>query len=80
MTHDLDIRELKEECGLIASHTDLTKIGLIHFEFKDDPVILEVHVFTTVKYEGSPIETEGKQLGIYVDIYVNSFILLLHCG
>lgn len=49
-------RELTEECGLHA--ISLKKVGLLDFEFVDDPVILEVHVFTTNEYSGSVIETE----------------------
>jgi len=49
-------RELLEESGV---KTDtLENIGLINFEFINDPVILEVHVFETRQYSGTPIETE----------------------
>jgi 8-oxo-dGTP diphosphatase/2-hydroxy-dATP diphosphatase len=53
---------LREECGLVVLPVNLEKIGLINFEFVGDPVILEVHVFTSTKYEGHPFETEGKLL------------------
>ncbi|KAK3909831.1 7,8-dihydro-8-oxoguanine triphosphatase [Frankliniella fusca] len=49
-------RELTEECGLQAHY--LTKVGLLDFEFVNDPVILEVHVFETRQYSGTVIETE----------------------
>ncbi|EFX75101.1 hypothetical protein DAPPUDRAFT_306869 [Daphnia pulex] len=51
-------RELREECGLVVLPVNLEKIGLINFEFVGDPLILEVHVFTSTKYEGHPFETE----------------------
>ncbi|XP_059353040.1 oxidized purine nucleoside triphosphate hydrolase-like [Daphnia carinata] len=52
------IRELKEECGLVVSANDLEQVGIINFEFVGDPVILEVHIFTSAKYEGQHFETE----------------------
>jgi len=50
------IRELKEECGLIG--TDLRKIGLLEFEFEDEPTLMEVHVFETYKFHGELIESD----------------------
>ncbi|MDO8504849.1 MAG: 8-oxo-dGTP diphosphatase [Candidatus Liptonbacteria bacterium] len=50
------IREISEESGLMAMN--LEKFGLMEFEFKGDPVILEVHVFKTDKFKGEPVETE----------------------
>ncbi|KAH9489004.1 Nudix (Nucleoside diphosphate linked moiety X)-type motif 1 [Bulinus truncatus] len=50
------IRELQEECGLQTNV--LEKVGLINFEFENDPVILEVHVFQTFDVTGEPHETE----------------------
>lgn len=38
----------------------LEEVGLLEFEFKDDPVLLETHVFTSDQFEGEPVETEGK--------------------
>ncbi|XP_026276044.1 oxidized purine nucleoside triphosphate hydrolase-like [Frankliniella occidentalis] len=49
-------RELTEECGLRAHY--LTKVGLLDFEFLNDPVIHEVHVFETREYSGTVVETE----------------------
>ena len=51
-------RELKEECGLVAHSLD--KVGLITFEFLNDPQLLDVHVFRTNDYSGTPMESEGK--------------------
>lgn len=48
-------RELFEESSLKSD--DLKEIGLIDFEFVGDPQILEVHVFTTSKFEGEPTES-----------------------
>lgn len=50
-------RELFEESSLKSD--DLKEIGLIDFEFVGDPQILEVHVFTTSKFEGEPTESSG---------------------
>ena len=49
-------RELKEEAGLEA--VEITKKGVVDFEFENDPKILEVHVFHVAKFKGSPKETE----------------------
>ncbi|XP_076244156.1 oxidized purine nucleoside triphosphate hydrolase [Calliopsis andreniformis] len=50
------IRELKEECGLLAK--DLKKVGILEFEFEGNKVLLEVHVFETYKYSGKVTESE----------------------
>lgn len=50
-------REIFEECGLTVELSDLAYVAAIDFEFKDDPVILEVHVFLTNKFEGTNITT-----------------------
>lgn len=55
-----DSRETEEECGLIVE--DLDKVGVILFEFKGQPQLMEVHVFRTEHYIGQPIETEGECL------------------
>lgn len=49
-------RELLEESGL---HSDkLDRIGHLVFEFVDDPVLLDVHVFTTSSFDGEPQESD----------------------
>ena len=68
-------REVREECGLEVPPADLKKIGMIDFEFKDDPVILEVHVFTVVNYKGHPVETEGKQNSGHSSIFFDFFFI-----
>lgn len=50
-------RETKEECGLEVDNLD--KVGVIIFEFKGQPQLMEVHVFRTNRYSGQPTETEG---------------------
>ncbi|XP_069125700.1 oxidized purine nucleoside triphosphate hydrolase-like [Argopecten irradians] len=49
-------RELLEESCVVCD--DLKEVGLLKFEFKDEPQILEVHVFTSDNFEGEPKETE----------------------
>ena len=52
-------RELHEESGLRALGA-LDEVGVIVFEFVDQPQLLEVHAFRTENYEGSPEESEGR--------------------
>ena len=49
-------RETKEEAGVEISNFD--KVGIIEFEFKGDPEILEVHIFRVNDFSGEPRETE----------------------
>jgi 8-oxo-dGTP diphosphatase / 2-hydroxy-dATP diphosphatase len=49
-------RESFEEAGIIISKTE--KMGIIDFEFKGDPEILEVHIFKCTDFEDKPLETE----------------------
>jgi 8-oxo-dGTP diphosphatase / 2-hydroxy-dATP diphosphatase len=49
-------RETEEEAGLKA--LDIKERGVLTFEFKDDPEILEVHVFSASVFEGKLAETE----------------------
>ena len=51
-------REVKEECGLVVDPEDFEETAEMEFEFKDDPVKLEVHVFQTRKFSGEVIESE----------------------
>jgi len=48
-----------EESGLITN--ELQEAGILKFEFVGEPEIMEVHVFTTNTYEGTPTESEGKK-------------------
>lgn len=49
-------RELLEEASIRAD--TLEKAGVLDFEFKDDPVILEVHIFYSNNFAGSPSESD----------------------
>ncbi len=49
-------REIFEETG-IAAHS-LEKKGIIEFEFRGNPEILEVHIFRVTDFSGSPEESE----------------------
>jgi len=49
-------REIKEEIGVVP--LDLKKMGILKFQFKGEPEILEVHVFSCSNFEGEIKETE----------------------
>lgn len=49
-------REVLEETGLAVYN--LEKVGIIDFEFRDENLILQMHVFHTSDFEGHPVETE----------------------
>jgi len=49
-------RETLEECGLNVEES--SKIGHIVFEFENDPVLLDVHIYLCLKYSGSVTESE----------------------
>lgn len=49
-------RELREEAGIRMKEPK--KRGVLTFEFAGDPVVLEVHVFSSREFEGVPAETE----------------------
>ena len=49
-------REIFEEAEIDVQN--LEKMGVLDFEFKGDPVILEVHVFKANGFRGEPRETE----------------------
>jgi len=49
-------RETKEEAGVEI--TDFDKVGIIEFKFKDNPEILEVHIFRVGDFSGEPQESE----------------------
>ncbi|XP_012276183.1 7,8-dihydro-8-oxoguanine triphosphatase-like [Orussus abietinus] len=50
------VRELKEECGLLAN--SLKYKGVLKFQFKEDPTLLEVHVFDTYDVCGELTESD----------------------
>ncbi len=49
-------REIREESGVEVKN--LNKVGIIEFEFKGNPEILEVHIFKSDNFSGEPIESE----------------------
>lgn len=49
-------RELREEVGVEVQN--LNKVGIIDFEFKGNPEILEVHIFKSDDFSGEPTESE----------------------
>lgn len=49
-------RETLEESGVKV--TNLSERGVIEFEFKGKPEILEVHIFKALDWQGAPEETE----------------------
>ena len=49
-------RELQEEAGIEVK--DLNKVGIIDFEFKGNPEILQVHIFRSDSFLGEPNESE----------------------
>jgi 8-oxo-dGTP diphosphatase/2-hydroxy-dATP diphosphatase len=49
-------REMMEEAGIEL--VDLNKVGIIDFEFKGNPEILQVHIFKSNNFLGEPMESE----------------------
>lgn len=49
-------REIQEESGIEVR--DLEKVGIIDFEFKGNPEILQVHIFRSYNFSGEPAESE----------------------
>ena len=52
------IREVKEECGLDLNPCDVVQLGLIHFEYENNPIHIEGHIFEVQNYSGEIIESE----------------------
>ena len=52
------IREMEEECGAVVEPEDMNKVGEVVFEFEGDPVLWDVHVFSTEKYSGEICESD----------------------
>jgi len=50
------IREFNEECGVTVTKGE--EFGVIDFEFRGKPDILEVHFFRVLEYSGTPTESE----------------------
>ena len=49
-------REILEEAGITVPN--VWEVGIIEFEFKGNPEVLEVHIFRAHDFEGRPKETE----------------------
>ncbi len=49
-------REMREEAGIEVEKMD--KVGILQFEFKGDPEILQVHIFKADDFLGEPEESE----------------------
>ncbi|XP_034830436.1 oxidized purine nucleoside triphosphate hydrolase-like [Maniola hyperantus] len=52
------IRELKEECCVIVKKCNLKNIGHLEFTFEGDSTMMDVRVFSTSIFEGTPTETD----------------------
>ena len=55
-TEEAAKRELSEESGMEAKA--MKKVGTLDFSFKNDPKVLEVHIFKVTDFEGVPVESE----------------------
>jgi len=49
-------REVKEEAGITLGY--LEKMGVIDFEFKGNPELLETHIFRSTDFSGEPTESD----------------------
>jgi len=49
-------REMREEAGIETKNMD--KVGILEFEYRGNPEILEVHIFKSDNFSGVPVETE----------------------
>ena len=49
-------REMQEEAGVKVENLD--KVGIIDFEFKGNPEIIQVHIFKSDNFSGEPRESE----------------------
>jgi 8-oxo-dGTP diphosphatase/2-hydroxy-dATP diphosphatase len=52
------VREIEEESGLQVRTQDIEKHGILTFHFENEADVLEVHIFFTTQYTGTPTETE----------------------
>ena len=60
---------MEEECGAVVTKEDLKKVGELVFEFKNDPVLLQVHAYITEKWTGMP----KKAMGLFPDFILCFF-------
>ncbi|KAF9908833.1 Nudix (Nucleoside diphosphate linked moiety X)-type motif 1 [Linnemannia zychae] len=52
------LRELEEEAGITIKSEDFKKAGILLFQFENDPVALETHVYKAYEYQGQIRECE----------------------
>ena len=53
-------------------------MGVITFQFIDTPPLLDVHVFTTSNYTGTPVETEGSEGAVRYTILYSVYFCVLN--
>jgi len=51
-TREGALRELEEEAGITVKSEDFKKAGILLFQFENDPVALETHVYKTYEHQG----------------------------
>ncbi|KAF9096825.1 Nudix (Nucleoside diphosphate linked moiety X)-type motif 1 [Mortierella sp. GBA35] len=51
-TREGALRELEEEAGITVKTEDFKKAGILLFQFENDPVALETHVYKSYEYQG----------------------------
>ena len=66
-------REMKEESGVNVTVANLDEVGVLLFEFVDDPQIWEVHIFRTTHFSGEITETDGTTFFEKKIVYLFSF-------
>ncbi|MEN9913132.1 MAG: hypothetical protein RLY66_540 [Candidatus Parcubacteria bacterium] len=49
-------REVREEAGV--NPLDIQKVGILEFEFQNDPKVMEVHIFSATTFSGEPVESD----------------------
>ncbi|KAF9124428.1 Nudix (Nucleoside diphosphate linked moiety X)-type motif 1 [Mortierella sp. 14UC] len=57
-TREGALRELEEEAGITIKSEDFKKAGILLFQFENDPVALETHVYKAYEYQGQIRECE----------------------
>ncbi|XP_041978510.1 7,8-dihydro-8-oxoguanine triphosphatase-like [Aricia agestis] len=55
---DAAVRELHEECCVTVKSQDLKNIGHLEFTFEGESTLMDVRVFSTTVFKGTPTETE----------------------
>ncbi|KAG9066787.1 Nudix (Nucleoside diphosphate linked moiety X)-type motif 1 [Linnemannia hyalina] len=57
-TREGALRELEEEAGITVKSEDFKKAGILLFQFENDPVALETHVYKSYEFQGQIRECE----------------------